>query len=95
MIKLNNANLRSFGPRELALHLRHAAIQHSEQDVASHLLAAIEQEALPPTVFNTFLTAVDTPPLLDAITQQFSRHIRSAAIRNYGEQLRSTRWETA
>lgn len=93
---MDNSSLRNLSTRELALHLRHASEKQSASSVSTHLLTAIELEILPPTVFDTFLTAVGSPcPLKDALWQRHSKHIRHAAILRFGRDLKSVDWKDA
>ena len=93
---MDSSSLRHLSPRELALHFRHMSEKQSARSVLTHLLKAIEQESLPPTVFDIFLTSVESPCLLkDALWQRYSKHIRYAAIRRFGKHLNSVKWEDA
>jgi len=85
--KLNGATLRVYNPHDLALHFRDASRQHSAKVVSEYLLAAIRQEALPPTLFRTFLTAVDSTPLAAALWQQYSKYVKKVAVRQFGKEL--------
>lgn len=93
---MDSSSLRNLSTRELALHLRHAFEKRSASSVSTHLLKAIELEILPPTVFETFLTAVGSPcPLKDALWQRHSKRIRHAAILRFGRDLKSVGWKDA
>lgn len=92
---LNNATLRGLSFTDLALHLRDAAQQHSAKAISVHLLSAIEQQAIVPLVFQIFLTAVEISPLIGALTQEHSKHVRYIAIREFGRRFRSARWHLA
>ena len=93
---MDSSALLHMNPRELALHLRHASEQQSARTVSIHLLEAIEQEALPPTVFDTFLTSVKSPwPFKEALSQGHSKQVRYAAIRRFGGDLKGVDWEDA
>ena len=90
---MDTSTLLLMQPRELALHLRHTSKEQSAKRVSSDLLKAIELEALPPTVFDTFLTSVEWPcPLRDALWQRYSKHVRYAAIRRFGKALKGIEW---
>ena len=93
---LDSSALLHLNPRELALHLRHASEKYSARTVSIHLLEAIELEALPPTVFDTFLTSVKPPwPFNEALLQGHSKQVRFAAIQRFGKDLKSAGWEDA
>ena len=92
---MDSSSLRHMEPRELALHLRHVSEQQSARWVSTQLLSLVESEALPPTVFNVFLTSVTSCPLKDALWQRHSKYIRYAAIRRFGKDLKSVHWEDA
>ena len=93
---MDSSSLRNLSTRELALHLRHASEKQSASSVSTHLLTAIELEVLPPTVFDTFLTAVGSPcPLKDALWQRHSKRIRQAAILRFGRDLKKVDWKDA
>ena len=93
---MDSSLLLHLGPRELALHFRRASEEQSARTVLVHLLEAIEIEALPPTVFDTFLTSVKSPCLLkDALWQQHSKQVRFSAIRRFGKDLKGVDWKNA
>lgn len=93
---MDSSSLLHLSPRELALHLRRESEKQSVGSVSTHLLKLIELEALPPTAFNDFLTSVESPcPLKDALWQRHSKHVRYAAIRRFGKNLKSVHWEDA
>ena len=91
---MESSSLRHLGHRELALHLRQASKEQSAKTVSKHLLEAIDSEALPPTVFRTFLTSVKpSSTLKDALRQQHSKHVRHVAIEHIGKALKGFEWE--
>lgn len=93
---MDSSFLRHLSPRELALHLRTTYEKQSARSVSTHLLRAIELEALPPTVFYIFLTSVESPcPLKGALWQRHSKYVRYAAIRRFGKDLKSVNWGDA
>ena len=93
---MDNFTLLHMNPPELALHLRHASEEQSAGTVSNHLLEAIKLEALPPTVFDTFLTSVTSPwPFREALSQEYSKQVRYAAIRRFGRDLKGVDWESA
>ena len=93
---MDSSALLHMNPRELALHLRHVAEKQSARKVSNHLLEAIELEALPPTVFDTFLTSVDSQwPFKEALSQGHSKQVRYAAIQRFGKDLKGVNWESA
>ena len=91
---MDSSSLLHLSPRELALHLRRESAKQSVGSISTHLLKLIELEALPPTVFNDFLTSVESPcPVKDALWQRHSKHVRYAAIRRFGKNLKSAHWK--
>ena len=93
---IDSSAVLHMNPRELALHLRHASENQSARTVSIHLLEAIELEALPPTVFDTFLTSVKSPwPFKEALSQGYSKQVRYAAIRRFGKDLKGVGCEDA
>ena len=93
---MDNSTLLHMNPPELALHLRHASEEQSAATVSNHLLEAIKLEALPPAVFDTFLTSVKSPwPFREALSQDYSKQVRYAAIRRFGRDLKGVEWEGA
>ncbi|MCJ1374151.1 hypothetical protein MMC20_005383 [Loxospora ochrophaea] len=71
-------------------------MKDSVKSVTDYLLDAVEHEALPPDVFAIWLTARKSPtPLADALKQLHSKHIRAAAMVQFGKALRSPSWETS
>lgn len=92
---MDNTTLRQLSSRELAFCLREAIVKQSVPAVSRQLLASIEQESLPPTVYSLWLTATadHSVPLQDALFQQFSKHVRKAAIQRLGKDLRSAQWQ--
>ena len=93
---MENSALLHMNPRELALYLRHTSEELSAKTISTHLLEAIELQTLPPTVFDTFLTSVQSPcPLRDALWQRSSKQVRYAAIQQFGKNLKGVDWEDA
>ena len=93
---IDSSALLHMNPPELALHLRHLSEKRSPTTVSIHLLEAIELELLPPTVFDTFSTSVDSPwPFREALSQDYSKQVRYAAIRRFGKELKGVGWENA
>ena len=93
---MDNSTLLHMNPRELALHLRHASEEQSAKAVSIHLLEAIKLEALPPTIFDTFLTSVKSLwSFSEALLQEYSKKVRYAAIRRFGKDLKGVQWEGA
>ena len=91
---MDDASLRHLSPRDLALHLRHASQKQSTRTISTQLLKAIELQTLPPTVYDVFLTSVESRcPLKDALLQSHSKHVRYSAIRRFGKELKSLDWE--
>ena len=74
---MDSSVLLYMNPRELALHLRHVSEKQSARTVSIHLLEAIELGVLPPTVFDTFLTSVESQwPFKEARSQGHSKQVR-------------------
>lgn len=93
---MDSSSLCHLSPRQLALRFRSASKEQSARKVSIYLLKTIEFEALPPTVFDAFLASAESPcPVKDALWQQHSKHIRCAAIRRFGKDLKGVGWESA
>ncbi|MCJ1453624.1 hypothetical protein MMC28_003971 [Mycoblastus sanguinarius] len=92
---MDYATLCQLQPHELAYRLRDVSSKQSVKAVSDTLLAAIERESLPPTVFNIWLSAVDSVPLAGALWQQHSKHVRMVAISQFGEALNGSYWKIA
>ena len=94
---MENSTIHRFSLGNLALYLRDAASSNSAKAASEHLLAAIEQEILPPTVFSIWLKATFgyAIPLIDALRQNFSKQVRKFAILQFGKELRKSNWKHA
>ncbi|KAL9101122.1 MAG: hypothetical protein Q9163_003583 [Psora crenata] len=91
---LQNTPLRGMAPHELALYLRRACAANSVTVITDHLLQAIEQESLPPQVYNIWLTVSGSfEPTCVAIHQPFSNYLRSKGITQLGRALKSDAWK--
>ena len=91
---LQNTALRRMTAHELALHLRSASAADSTEVVTNHLLGAVEQQSLPPGVYNVWLTASGSfEPIYAALRQPFSNHVRRKGILHVGRALRCNDWK--
>jgi hypothetical protein len=90
---LGSSILRESPPKELAIHLRQLLGKFPEQDISTYLFSAAEAESLPPTVLLVWLSISRSPAtVLQALKQEYSILVRSAAIKRFKKDLRGKKW---
>lgn len=93
--KLDNAIIRQLEPRGLALYFRRILTTNSEAAVSGHLLEAVKHGSVTPMVFCVWLTIARLPSSLsNALTQEHSLIVRRVAIKQFGKELKGSRWRT-
>ena len=92
-VPLESTTILQLNLSQLASYFRILLKKHSAKAVSISLLVAIEREAVPPTVYDTFLSTVDDPPpLIHALRQKCSKHVRYVTIAKCGKALRGKAW---
>lgn len=91
--KLDNAIIRQLEPPGLALYFRRILTTNSEAAVSAHLLEAVKYGSVTPMIFCIWLTIAKLPSSLsDALTQEHSLVVRRVAIKQFGKELKGSRW---
>lgn len=91
---MDHTTLRSSTAEELAIYLRTYATRYGNQTVTRELLAGIEAESLPPTVYSIWLNASgDCLAVKEGLHQQFSILVQRASSTKFGTLFSGSRVE--
>jgi len=91
--EINHDILLQSQSKSLALYLCELLQHHDEHEISRYLFSAVENESLPPSTFSIWMNiSTSTSTLLRALEQDFSIHIRYAAMKRFKKLVRHRDW---
>ena len=90
----NYRTLCELTDRDLALYFLDALGKHTEHEITSFLVEAVECEGIPPSAFGIWLSIAKSQETLVTATQLKSRFVRRCAIGRIGKALKSKSWHS-